>query len=64
MNRRAFEKHLRDHGCQFHHHGGNHDIWVNPTNMVRAPVPRHRTLKRGIVRTICRKFDIPLPPGI
>lgn len=30
MNRRAFERHLREHGCFLHHRGGNHDVWINP----------------------------------
>jgi mRNA interferase HicA len=64
VNRRALEEHLRDHGCQFDHHGGRHDIWLNPTNKKTAPVPRHTTIRRGTVRSICKKLDIPLPGGL
>lgn len=61
MNRAALERHLRSHGCAFHHHGGRHDIWVNMNNLRRAPIPRHRMIKRGTVKAICRQLGIPLP---
>jgi mRNA interferase HicA len=64
MNRRQLERHLRTHGCQLHHHGGKHDVWVNPSNLAQAPVPRHGRIKRGTVRGICRILGIPRPPGI
>ena len=61
MNRRGFERHLRQHGCFLHHHGGNHDIWVNSVTGAQAPVPRHPTLKRGTVRGICQRLGISPP---
>jgi hypothetical protein len=64
MNRQQFEEHLREHGCVLRHHGGKHDIWSNPANLTQAPVPRHRVLKRGTVRGICRILGIPRPPGL
>jgi len=64
MNRRALEQHLRQHGCQFAHHGKKHDFWINPINLAIAPLPRHRYIKRGTVRSICRVLSIPLPPEI
>ncbi|MCI0700055.1 MAG: type II toxin-antitoxin system HicA family toxin [Planctomycetia bacterium] len=39
MKRRELEKHLGEHGCKFDHHGGRHDIWLNPANNKTAPVP-------------------------
>jgi antitoxin HicB len=30
VKRGKLEQHLRDHGCHFSHHGGKHDIWINP----------------------------------
>jgi len=62
MKRRDFEKHLRDHGCVMHHHGGRHDIWINPATQMRAPVPRHKEFpKIGLIRGICRQLGIPTP---
>lgn len=63
MNRRQFERHLRSNACQLHHHGSNHDVWINPVNFAQAPVPRHTKIKRGTVRGICRILGIPRPAG-
>jgi hypothetical protein len=64
MNRREFEAHLRAHDCEFLRHGSRHDIWINRVNGRHAPVPRHRIIKKGMVRTICRQLDVPIPPGL
>jgi hypothetical protein len=64
MKRRDLERHLRSHGCIPHQHGSRHDVWLNPRNLARAPVPRHTELKRGTGRGICRILAIPVPPGI
>ena len=64
MSRRDLERHLRRCGCVLHHHGGNHDVWLNPHNLAQAPVPRHSRIKRGTARGICRILGIPHPPGI
>jgi hypothetical protein len=64
MNRRALERHLRVHGCILHHHGGNHDVWINQFTSARASVPRHRGVRRGTARTICRQLGVPFPPGL
>ena len=29
------ERHLRRNDCVLHHHGGNHDVWLNRTNLRR-----------------------------
>lgn len=63
MNRRELERHLRALGCTLHHHGGKHDVWLNPSNLAQAPVPRHSTIKQGTVRGICRILGIPKPSG-
>lgn len=64
MNRRTLEQHLRRHGCQFDHHGSKHDFWFNPRNSAIAPVPRHKYIKRGTVRSICRVLQVALPAEI
>ncbi|MEM1109773.1 MAG: type II toxin-antitoxin system HicA family toxin [Planctomycetota bacterium] len=62
MKRRDLEKHLREHGCELHHHGGRHDIWINLKTQARAPVPRHKEMpKIGTVRGICRQLGVPSP---
>ena len=61
MNRGEFERHLRSEGCVLQHHGAKHDVWMDPTTPACVPVPRHRTLKRGTCRGICRILGIPFP---
>ena len=55
------ERHLRGHGCVFQREGGAHSIWLNPANRKIASVPRHREIKEGTVRAICRQLEIPKP---
>lgn len=64
MNRRKLERHLLDHGCEFDHHGGRHDVWRNPVAEVEASIPRHRTVRKGTVRSICRTLGVPVPDGL
>jgi len=65
MKRSQFEKHLKRHGCQLHHHGGNHDVWINPATQAKSPLPRHREYnKKGTVRAICKALGIPEPTGL
>ena len=61
MKRRDLERHLREQGCEFDHHGSQHDIWLNPVTNQRAPVERHREIHGPIVRQICRQLSIPRP---
>ncbi|MDX1947850.1 MAG: type II toxin-antitoxin system HicA family toxin [Pirellulaceae bacterium] len=58
------ERHLRTHGCLLHHHGANHDVWLNPVNLRKSSVPRHKEIKNGTVRGICRALDIPKPSAL
>ena len=39
-------------------------MWVNPATDRQAPVPRHRWIKKGTVRGICRILEIELPTGL
>jgi hypothetical protein len=64
MSRQQLEQHLRAKGCILHHHGAIHDIWVNPENLAQSPVLRHKEIKRGTVRGICRILGIPRPTGL
>lgn len=55
------QRHLRTHGCHHEREGGGHSIWKNPTNSKVAPVPRHREIKTGTVRSICKQLQILMP---
>jgi len=55
------ERHLRQQGCAFLREGGAHSVWLNPRNSRIASVPRHREIKQGTVRAICKQLEIPQP---
>ena len=55
------ERHLRQQGCVFLREGGAHAIWLNPQHHKIASVPRHREIKEGTVRAICKQLEIPQP---
>jgi mRNA interferase HicA len=53
------ERHLRRHGCEFFREGGSHSVWWNPQNRKMTSVPRHKEIKEGTVRGICKQLEIP-----
>jgi len=53
-------RHLQQYGCVLYREGGSHSIWLNPKNRKIASVPRHREIKEGTVRAICKQLEIPL----
>jgi predicted RNA binding protein YcfA (HicA-like mRNA interferase family) len=55
------ERHLRRQGCVFYREGGAHSVWVNPATRKITSVPRHREIKEGTVRAICKQLEIPQP---
>jgi len=44
MKRRDLIRELTDAGCYLKKHGKRHDLFVNPKNGRKAPVPRHNHL--------------------
>jgi hypothetical protein len=61
VKRRDLEQHLRQHGCRLGRHGRGHDIWENVRIGSDSSVPRHREVKPGLVRKICKDLQIPAP---
>lgn len=61
MKLNDLERHLRDNECIKKREGGNHTIWENPSNGKISPVPRHREIKEGLVKKICKELDISSP---
>jgi len=55
------ERHLRQQGCAFLREGSAHTVWLNPRNGRIVSVPRHREIKEGTVRAICKQLEIPQP---
>jgi mRNA interferase HicA len=57
MKRIDLERHLREQGCFLYREGGG----LNPTLRKVASIPRHREIKEGTVRAICKQLEIPQP---
>jgi predicted RNA binding protein YcfA (HicA-like mRNA interferase family) len=55
------ERHLRQQGCVVLREGGAHTVWFNPQRRKITSVPRHREIKEGTVRAICKQLEIPYP---
>ncbi len=58
MKRRVFLKELRKAGCILHRHGGRHDLYLNPANGRKAPVPRHNEIKDSLCRLIRQQLGL------
>lgn len=61
MKRIDLERHLREQGCILYREGGGHSIWLNPSLRKIASVPRHREIKDGTVRAICKQLEFRRP---
>ena len=50
---------LKQYGCYFIKHSGNHDIWYSPITKHKFPVPRHASeVKKGTVEAILKQAGI------
>ena len=58
MKRRKFIRELVRAGCYLERHGKRHDIYVNPQNGRKVPVPRHTEIKESLCRIIRKQLKI------
>ena len=58
MKRGAFIRELVDKGCYLKRHGGRHDIYVNPKNGRKAPVPRHSEIRESLCKVIKKQLEL------
>jgi mRNA interferase HicA len=61
MKRRDLIRYLEQHECVKEREGAKHTIDRNPASGQVAPVPRHREVKEGLARKICKELGIPQP---
>jgi predicted RNA binding protein YcfA (HicA-like mRNA interferase family) len=61
MKLRNLERHLRAQGCRSLREGGAYTVWFNPSNRKITSVPRHREIKEGTARGICKQPEIQQP---
>ncbi|HEX2643222.1 MAG TPA: type II toxin-antitoxin system HicA family toxin [Thermoanaerobaculia bacterium] len=58
MNRRDFIRELLQAGCALQRHGKKHDLYINPQNGRKAPVPRHTEIKNSLCAVIRKQLGI------
>jgi predicted RNA binding protein YcfA (HicA-like mRNA interferase family) len=58
LKRREFIKELIKSGCYLKRHGSRHDLYVNPTNGKKAPIPRHQELKDTLCKLIKKQLGL------
>lgn len=58
MKRKKLIKELESFGCILLRHGANHDIYLNPKNGQKQPVPRHREVDEHLAKHIKKYLAI------
>ena len=58
MKRRDLIRFLVSEGCYLQRHGKKHDIYANPGNGKKAPVPRHSEIKKTLCDLIIKQLGI------
>jgi len=62
LKRETFIRELKDSGkdsgCNLKRHGKKHDIYFNPKNGKKAPVPRHLEIKNTLCELIRKQLGI------
>lgn len=58
MKRSELLKELRRAGCHLHRHGRRHDLYINPANGSKAPVPRHTEFKNSLCELIRKQLGL------
>ncbi len=58
MKRKRFIQELEAAGCVFQRHGGNYDLFMNPKNGRKAPVPRHQEIKDTLCVLIRKQLGL------
>ena len=54
MKRNEFIRWLMQSGCILHRNGGRHDIYLNPDNGKKQPVPRHSEIDDDLAKHILK----------
>ena len=58
MKRRDLIRELVAEGCYLKRHGKGHDIYINPKNGKKAPIPRHSEIKESLCELIKRQLGL------
>ena len=52
MKRKDLVRQLSAAGCVLLRHGSRHDVYLNPRNGMKQPVPRHNEIDENLARHI------------
>ena len=58
MKQRDFIRELVKAGCYLKRRGSNHDIYANPKNGKKAPIPRHSEIKNSLCELIRKQLSL------
>jgi len=58
VKRRDLIRELVDEGCYLKRHGKRHDIYINPKNGKKAPIPRHPEITESLLELIKRQLGL------
>jgi len=58
VKRQEFVRELAQAGCQLKRHGKKHDIYVNPKNGRKSPIPRHSDIKDSLCELIRKQLGL------
>jgi len=58
LKRVAVIRYLVKKGCFLLRHGDRHDIYQNPVNGKKAPIPRHSEIKNTLFELIKKQLDV------
>lgn len=58
MKRSKLIRELVNEGCYLKRHGKKHDLYVNPKNGRKTPVPRHSEIKESLCELIKRQLGL------
>jgi len=58
VKRTELVRQLEQQGCRLHRHGGRHDIYINPKNGQKQPVPRHSEIDNALAKHIRRYLGL------
>jgi mRNA interferase HicA len=58
MKRSELIRQLTDAGCVLHRHGSRHDLYINPANGKKQPVPRHSEVDDTLAKHIKKNLGV------
>ncbi|MDH4129149.1 MAG: type II toxin-antitoxin system HicA family toxin [Spirochaetota bacterium] len=58
MKRKQFLQDLEKAGCTLLRHGSKHDVYINPANGKKQPVPRHSEIHNQLVKHIKKQLGL------